>query len=93
MFFLVRVLTSYQLQSHDIRAIEVVLFLPRGSFCPRHPEIEHEGIEVTTGPPGQGVSNAVGLVIATKHLATKFNRPSYNVMTNHTWCIVGDACL
>jgi dihydroxyacetone synthase len=63
------------------------------SLCPGHPEIENEGIEVTTGPLGQGVSNAVGLAIATKHLAAKFNKPGLEIVNNHTWCMVGDACL
>ncbi|KAH7072557.1 Transketolase, thiamine diphosphate binding domain-containing protein [Paraphoma chrysanthemicola] len=63
------------------------------SLCPGHPEIEHEGIELTTGPLGQGVANAVGLAMATKHLATTFNRPGYEVVNNQTWCMVGDACL
>ncbi|OAG00192.1 uncharacterized protein CC84DRAFT_1156274 [Paraphaeosphaeria sporulosa] len=63
------------------------------SLCPGHPEIEHEGIELTTGPLGQGISNAVGLAIATKHLAATFNRPGFEVVNNHTWCSIGDACL
>lgn len=63
------------------------------SLCPGHPEIEHEGIELTTGPLGQGIANAVGLAIATKHLAATFNRPGYDIVDNHTWCTVGDACL
>ncbi|EHY55060.1 hypothetical protein HRR83_005686 [Exophiala dermatitidis] len=63
------------------------------ALCPSHPEIEHEGIEVTTGPLGQGVANAVGLAMATKHLAAEFNRPGHEVVDNHTWCMVGDACL
>ncbi|KAI1334581.1 putative transketolase [Xylariaceae sp. FL0016] len=63
------------------------------ALCPGHPEIEHEGIEVTTGPLGQGVANAVGLAMATKHLAATFNRPGYDVVSNHTWCMIGDACL
>ena len=63
------------------------------SFCPGHPEIEHEGIEVTTGPLGQGVANAVGLAMATKNLAATYNRPSYDVVNNTTWCMIGDACL
>ena len=62
-------------------------------LCPGHPEIEHEGIEVTTGPLGQGVANAVGLAMATKNLAATFNKPGYDVISNHTWCTVGDACL
>ncbi|KAL1965272.1 hypothetical protein VTN77DRAFT_5874 [Rasamsonia byssochlamydoides] len=63
------------------------------ALCPGHPEIEHEGIEVTTCPLGQGVANAVGLAMATKHLAATHNRPGYDVVSNHTWCMVGDACL
>lgn len=63
------------------------------ALCPGHPEIEHEGIEVTTGPLGQGIANAVGLAMATKNLAATYNRPGYDVVSNHTWCMVGDACL
>ncbi|KAF3062662.1 Dihydroxyacetone synthase [Trichoderma lentiforme] len=63
------------------------------SICPGHPEIEIEGIEVTTGPLGQGVANAVGLAMATKNLATTYNRPGFDVVSNHTWCMIGDACL
>ncbi|KAG4423183.1 hypothetical protein IFR04_003681 [Cadophora malorum] len=63
------------------------------SICPGHPEIEHEGIEVTTGPLGQGIANAVGLAMATKHLAATYNRPNYPVVDNITWCMIGDACL
>ncbi|RDW79570.1 putative dihydroxyacetone synthase protein [Coleophoma cylindrospora] len=63
------------------------------SFCPGHPEIEHEGIEVTTGPLGQGVANAVGLAMATKHLAATYNKPGFDVVNNTTWCMIGDACL
>lgn len=63
------------------------------SLAPGHPEIEHDGIEVTTGPLGQGVANSVGLAIATKHLAADFNRPDHDIVTNHTWCMIGDACL
>ncbi|KAK5064973.1 hypothetical protein LTR84_000808 [Exophiala bonariae] len=63
------------------------------SLCSGHPEIEVDGIEVTTGPLGQGVANAVGLAMATKHLAATFNRPGFDVVSNHTWCMIGDACL
>jgi dihydroxyacetone synthase len=63
------------------------------TLCPGHPEIEHEGIEVTTGPLGQGVANAVGLAMASKHLAAQYNRPSFDVVDNHIWCMIGDACL
>lgn len=63
------------------------------ALCPGHPEIEHEGIEVTTGPLGQGVANAVGLAMANKNLSATFNRPGYDLVSNHTWCMIGDACL
>ncbi|KAJ6788725.1 hypothetical protein PWT90_03923 [Aphanocladium album] len=63
------------------------------SICPGHPEIEIEGIEVTTGPLGQGVANAVGLAMATKNLAATYNQPSYELVNNTTWCMIGDACL
>ena len=63
------------------------------SFCPGHPEIEHEGIEVTTGPLGQGIANAVGLAMATKHLGATYNRPGLDIVNNTTWCMIGDACL
>lgn len=63
------------------------------SLCPGHPEIEHDGVELTTGPLGQGIANAVGLAIATKQLAAQYNKPGYEVVNNQTWCIVGDACL
>jgi dihydroxyacetone synthase len=63
------------------------------SLCPGHPEIEIDGIEVTTGPLGQGVANAVGMAMATKHLQACYNKPGFKVVSNHTWCMVGDACL
>lgn len=63
------------------------------SLCPGHPEIENEGIEVTTGPLGQGLANAVGLAMATKNLATTYNKPGHDLVNNMTWCMVGDACL
>ncbi|CCD51831.1 similar to transketolase [Botrytis cinerea T4] len=63
------------------------------SICPGHPEIEHDGIEVTTGPLGQGIANAVGLAMATKHLAATYNKTNYPIVDNMTWCMIGDACL
>ncbi|KAJ5758459.1 hypothetical protein N7520_005615 [Penicillium odoratum] len=80
-----RAMTFDQLKSYHSDRVD--------ALCPGHPEIEHEGIEVTTGPLGQGIANAVGLAMATKNLATTYNRPGYNVVSNHTWCMVGDACL
>lgn len=63
------------------------------SICPGHPEIENDGIEVTTGPLGQGIANAIGLAMATKHLGTVYNRPGFPLVNNTTWCMIGDACL
>jgi dihydroxyacetone synthase len=63
------------------------------SLCPGHPEIENEGVEVTTGPLGQGVANAVGLAMATKNLGATYNKPGYDLVNNMTWCMIGDACL
>lgn len=63
------------------------------SICPGHPEIEHEGIEVTTGPLGQGIANAVGMAMASKHLAATYNKPGFPLVDNTTWCMIGDACL
>lgn len=62
------------------------------SQCPGHPEIEIPGIEITTGALGQGVANAVGMAIATKNLQLVYNREGHNVISNHTFCMMGDAC-
>ncbi|MCO5563419.1 hypothetical protein L7F22_017061 [Adiantum nelumboides] len=59
-----------------------------------HPEIEFEGIEVTTGPLGQGIANAVGLAMASKHFAAHFNRPGgHDIVGAKVWCMTGDGCL
>jgi dihydroxyacetone synthase len=58
-----------------------------------HPEIEVPGVEVTTGPLGQGIANAVGLAIASKNLAARFNRPRFDVVQSRIYCMTGDGCL
>lgn len=66
------------------------------SVTPGHPERAHgvDGIEVTTGPLGQGVSNAVGLAMAERHLAAIYNENDCEPIVDHfTFCIVGDGCL
>ncbi len=64
-----------------------------GSRTPGHPEtFETPGVEVTTGPLGQGISNAVGLAIAEAHLAAKFNRPDATIVDHYTYVLMGDGC-
>ena len=56
------------------------------SLTPGHPEFHHtDGVEVTTGPLGQGFANAVGLAIAQAHMAAVYNKPDIRVITNHTY--------
>ncbi|XP_002985082.2 transketolase, chloroplastic [Selaginella moellendorffii] len=64
-----------------------------GARTPGHPEnSETAGIEVTTGPLGQGVANAVGLALAERHLAARFNKPGHDIVNHRTFCIMGDGC-
>ncbi|MBE9170056.1 transketolase [Pleurocapsales cyanobacterium LEGE 06147] len=72
---------------------EIKNFRQWGSKTPGHPE-NHitEGIEVTTGPLGQGIANAVGLAIAEAHLAGKFNKPDCKLVDHYTYVILGDGC-
>lgn len=59
-----------------------------------HPEIECPAIEVTTGPLGQGIANAVGFAIAAKNLAANFNQPGHSdIIRSRTYCLTGDGCL
>jgi transketolase len=63
------------------------------SATPGHPEnFMTEGIEVTTGPLGQGIANGVGLALAEKHLAARFNKPGLDLVDNYTYVIMGDGC-
>ncbi len=63
------------------------------SRAPGHPEnFMTPGVEVTTGPLGQGIANGVGLAIAEAHLAATFNRPGYPVVDHYTYVILGDGC-
>ena len=64
------------------------------SITPGHPEAhDTPGIEVTTGPLGQGICNAVGLAIAQAHTAATFNKEGFTLIDNYTYCFLGDGCL
>ncbi len=69
-------------------------FRQLNSITPGHPDHNpSRGIEVTTGPLGQGIANAVGMAIAETMLAEKFNRPGYNIIDHRTYAVCGDGCL
>ena len=69
-------------------------FRQLGSRCPGHPEYRWtSGIETTTGPLGQGISNAVGMALAERLLAAEFNRPGMDIVNHHTYAFLGDGCL
>ncbi|MDY7023094.1 MAG: transketolase [Cyanobacteriota bacterium] len=72
---------------------EIKQFRQWDSKTPGHPE-NHitAGIEVTTGPLGQGIANAVGLALAEAHLAATFNKPDCNLVDHYTYVIMGDGC-
>ena len=82
-------LFGYGLKIEDLQQ-----FRQFGSLTPGHPEYGHTvGVETTTGPLGQGIANAVGMAMAEKHLAAKFNREGFNVIDHYTYCILGDGCM
>lgn len=82
-------LTGYDLPLDDLKN-----FRQLDSLTPGHPEFGNTpGVEVTTGPLGQGVSNGVGMAIAQKYLAAMFNKEGYNLFDYHIYAIAGDGCL
>jgi transketolase len=82
-------LTGYDLSLDEIRH-----FRQWGSKTPGHPEHGHTpGVETTTGPLGQGFANAVGMAVAERWLATRFNRPGHPIVDHHTYAIVSDGDL
>jgi transketolase len=82
-------LTGYDLSIDDLKN-----FRQFGSRTAGHPEVGHTpGVETTTGPLGQGITNAVGLAIAEKVLAAEFNKPGHQIVNHHTYAFLGDGCL
>ncbi len=86
--------TILHLTGYDIPMDEIKNFRQWGSITPGHPERGlTPGIEVTTGPLGQGFSNAVGLAVAEAHLAAEFNRTGHTIVDHYTYAIVTDGDL
>jgi transketolase len=82
------------LSGYDLPLDELKRFRCLHSRTPGHPEVGvTPGIETTTGPLGQGISNAVGMALAEKMLAQSFNRPGHEVVDHHTYAFLGDGCL
>ncbi|CAM9963045.1 unnamed protein product, partial [Ectocarpus sp. 12 AP-2014] len=82
-------LCGYGVTMDDLKS-----FRQLDSLTPGHPEnFVTPGVEVSTGPLGQGISNAVGMAIAERHLAATFNKPDFQVVDNYTYVICGDGCL
>ncbi|HEY4451682.1 MAG TPA: transketolase [Solirubrobacteraceae bacterium] len=76
---------------YDLALEDLQQFRQWGSRCPGHPERGHTpGIEVTTGPLGQGVANAVGMAMAERFLGDRFNRPGREVVDHHVYAICSD---
>ena len=82
-------LTGYALPIEELKN-----FRQLGSKTAGHPEVGHTpGVETTTGPLGQGITNAVGMALAEKLLAAEFNRDGHSIVDHHTYVFLGDGCL
>ena len=82
------------LTGYDLPISQLAQFRQWGSHTPGHPEYgETPGVEVTTGPLGQGFAMAVGIATAEKHLAAVYNRDTYNIVDHHTYVLCGDGDL
>ncbi|TMN43051.1 transketolase [Pseudoalteromonas sp. S2755] len=82
------------LSGYDLSIDDIKNFRQLHSKTPGHPEYGYApGIETTTGPLGQGITNAVGMAIAEKALAAQFNRGDYDIVNHYTYAFLGDGCL
>lgn len=82
------------LSGYELPIEELKNFRQLHSKTPGHPEYGYApGVETTTGPLGQGVSNAVGMALAEKVLAAQFNREGHNIVDHYTYAFLGDGCL
>ena len=82
------------LSGYDLPIAEIKNFRQMHSKTAGHPEYgETPGAETTTGPSGQGIANAIGMALAEKVLASRFNRDGHRIVDHHTWTFLGDGCL
>ncbi|WP_431289348.1 transketolase [Roseateles chitinivorans] len=82
------------LTGYDLPLAELKAFRQMHSKTPGHPEVGiTPGVETTTGPLGQGITNAVGFALAEKQLAKEFNRDGHTIVDHHTYAFLGDGCL
>ncbi len=82
------------LSGYDLTIDDLKQFRQLHSRTPGHPEYGYApGVETTTGPLGQGITNAVGMAIAEKALAAQFNQPGHDIVDHHTYVFLGDGCL
>ena len=82
------------LSGFDISLDDLKNLRQKGSKTPGHPEYGHvDGVEITTGPLGQGIASAVGMAIAEAHLEAKFNRPEFDIINHYTYVMCGDGDL
>jgi len=86
--------TMLHLTGYDVTREDLANFRQWKSITPGHPEYGHTpGVEVTTGPLGQGFANGIGMAIAEAHLAAEFNRPGHEIIDHYTYAIVSDGDL
>lgn len=82
------------LSGYDLPLAELMQFRQWGSQTPGHPEYGHTaGVETTTGPLGQGITNAIGMALAEKWLAARFNQPGFDLVNHYTYVIASDGDL
>ena len=82
------------LTGYDLPMKEIETFRQLHSKCAGHPEYSYApGVETTTGPLGQGISNGVGFAMAEKLMANQFNKPGHDIIDHYTYVFLGDGCL
>ena len=86
--------TLLHLYGYGLKIEDLKNFRQFNSLTPGHPEYNHtKGIEVTTGPLGQGIANAVGMAIAETKMAEKFNKEDIKIVDHYTYVVAGDGCM